>query len=122
MKKILIIEDEQVLQKTLSDALKKEGYKVLLALDGDSGLKIAKKENPDLILLDIILPKKTGFEILAELKKDPSTKDISVIILTNLEEAENIEKALILGATTYLIKMEYSLSSIIEKVKKTIEK
>lgn len=122
MKKILIVEDEQVLQKTLSDALKKEGYKVLEALDGELGLNLAKKEKPDLILLDIILPKKTGFEVLEELKKDPSTKDLSVIILTNLEEAENVEKALVLGATTYLVKMEYSLASIIEKVKKTLEK
>jgi DNA-binding response OmpR family regulator len=120
MKKILFIEDEQTLQKTLSDILTKEGYKVLNSLDGESGLRLAVKEMPDLILLDLILPRFTGFDVLKELRANPKTKNIPVIILTNLEEAKDVEKALSLGATTYLVKAGYSLKDVVEKVKKAI--
>jgi len=122
MTKILLVEDEQTLQKTLGDIFTKEGYKVINALDGEVGLKLAKKEKPDLILLDVILPKMTGFEVLKELKNDSDTRFIKVVILTNLENVEDVEKALSLGATTYLVKTDYSLSGILEKVKKIIEK
>jgi DNA-binding response OmpR family regulator len=122
MKKILFIEDESALQKTFSDVLEKEGYKVISALDGESGLRLAKSERPDLILLDLILPKKDGFEVLKELKKEEITKEIPVIVLTNLEEIESVEKALELGATTYLVKAQYTLEEVIKKVKGVIEK
>ena len=122
MKKILFIEDESALQKTFSDVLEKEGYKVISALDGESGLRLAKSERPDLILLDLILPKKDGFEVLKELKKEEATKEIPVIVLTNLEEIESVEKALELGATTYLVKAQYTLEEVIKKVKEVIEK
>ncbi len=120
MKKILIIEDEQTLQKTLGDILKKEGYEIINALDGEIGLRLAKTKKPDLILLDLILPKVLGFDVLKNLKQDPETKEMPVIILTNLESMENVEKALMLGATTYLLKTEYSLKELIEKIKKTL--
>lgn len=120
MKKILIIEDEQALQKTLGDIFKEEGYEIINALDGEIGLRLAQTENPDLILLDLILPKIVGFDVLKNLKQNPKTKEIPVIILTNLESMENIEKALSLGATTYLVKTDYSLKEIIEKVKKAL--
>ena len=120
MKKILFIEDEQTLQKTISRYLEQEGYQVNNALDGEIGLEIAKKEKPDLILLDIILPKKNGFEVLKELKEDETTKDIPVIILTNLEGNNDVEKALSLGATTYLIKANYKLEEISNKIKETL--
>lgn len=122
MKKILFIEDEQTLQKTLSDVLTKEGYKVINSLDGESGFKLAKKEKPDLILLDLILPKVTGFDVLKALKADEKTRDIPVIILTNLEEMGDIEKALSLGATTYLVKANYPLKGVVEKIRKAIGK
>lgn len=120
MFKILFIEDEAVLQKTFDDFLTRDGYEVISALDGDIGLKLAKAKKPDLILLDLILPKKNGFEVLKELKEDVRTKKIPVIILTNLEEIESIDRALDLGATTYLIKANYSLEEVSEKIKKTI--
>ncbi len=120
MKKILIIEDEQTLQKTLGDILKKEGYEIINALDGEIGLRLAKTKKPDLILLDLILPKVLGFDVLKNLKQDPETKEMPVIILTNLESMENVEKAIMLGATTYLLKTEYSLKELIEKIKKTL--
>jgi len=120
MKKILFIEDETTLQKAIGRYLEQEGYQIKNALDGDIGLKIAKKEKPDLILLDIILPKKNGFEVLKELKEDETTKDIPVIILTNLEGNNDVEKALSLGATTYLIKANYKLEEISNKIKETL--
>ena len=121
-KKILFIEDESSLQKTFSDILGPEGYEIISALDGEIGLRLAKTKNPDLILLDLILPKVHGFEVLKELKTDPKTKEIPVIVLTNLEEMGDVEKALELGATTYLVKAQYTLEEVVEKIKEIIEK
>lgn len=122
MKKILFIEDESALQKTFNDLLEQEGYKVISAFNGSSGLEIAQKELPDLILLDLILPKMDGFEVLKELKRNERTKDIPVIVLTNLESIEDIDKAIQLGAKTYLVKAQYSLEEVVEKIKNAIEK
>jgi len=121
MKKILFIEDEPALQKAIGELLTNEGYEVIKALDGETGLNLAKKEKPNLILLDLILPKKDGFEVLAELKQSPETKDIPVIILTNLERATDVEKALELGANTYLVKANYTLQEVVEKVKNALK-
>lgn len=119
-KTILFIEDESALQKTFSEVLNQEGYKVISALDGELGLRMAKEEKPDLILLDLILPKVHGFEVLKGLKGDETTKEIPVIVLTNLEGIGDVEKALELGAKTYLVKATYSLEEVIEKIKKTL--
>jgi len=85
VQKILFVEDEPNLQKAIGEVLKQEGFEILAALDGEQGLNLAKKEKPDLILLDLILPKKDGFEVLKELKESEEMKDIPVIVLTNLE-------------------------------------
>lgn len=121
MKKILFIEDESALQRAASQVLTEEGFQVLSALDGELGLELTKKEIPDLILLDLIMPKKSGFEVLEELKKDPGTKNIPVIILSNLEGSEDVEKALTLGATTYLVKTNYRLEEVVEKIKSVLK-
>jgi len=117
MKTILIIEDEAALQKTMGDVLSGEGYKVHSALDGEAGVRLAKEKNPDLVLLDLVLPKMTGFEVLQQLKDDSSTKNIPVIVLTNLENLEDIQRTTDLGATTYLVKSNYDLQEVVEKVK-----
>ena len=91
------------------------------ALDGQIGWELVKKEKPNLILLDLILPKIHGFEVLRKIKTDPETKNIPVIVLTNLEGISDIDKALELGATTYLVKATYSLKEVVEKVKKALE-
>ena len=117
MKKILLIEDEAALQKTMGDVLSQEGYEVLFALDGEIGVRLAKEKTPDLILLDLVLPKMTGFEVLQHLKDDSSSKDIPVIVLTNLENLQDIERATDLGATTYLVKSNYELGEVVLKVK-----
>ena len=90
------------------------------ALDGEIGLRLAKTKKPDLILLDLILPKINGFDVLKQLKEDPDTKEIPVIVLTNLEGMQDIEKVIGLGATTYLIKANYSLVEVMEKIKKAL--
>jgi DNA-binding response OmpR family regulator len=122
MKKILFIEDEPNLQKAVGEVLKQEGFEILTALDGEKGSEMAKKEKPDLILLDLILPKKDGFEVLKDLKADKGLKDIPVIILTNLEGTGDVEKALGLGATTYLVKANYELEDVLKKIKEVLEK
>lgn len=119
-KTILFIEDELGLQKTFGDILREEGYEMLTALDGEVGLRLTKEKKPDLILLDLILPKMDGFEFLEKLKENPEIKNIPVIILTNLERTEDVERALELGAKTYLVKADYSLEEVIRKVKKTL--
>jgi len=120
MKKILFIEDESALQKTFGEVLKQEGYKTIPALDGETGLRLAKTEKPDLVLLDLILPRANGFDVLKKLKEDKETKNIPIIILTNLEEVGSVDKAIGLGATTYLVKTQYSLEEVVDKIKKTL--
>ncbi len=120
MKTILFIEDESALQKTFSELLHQENYKMISALDGETGLKLAKTKKPDLILLDLILPKLHGFEVLKKLKEDEETKNIPVIVLTNLESINEVDRAVELGATTYLVKAQYSLEEILEKIKETL--
>lgn len=124
MKKILFIEDESALQKTLGEILKQEGYHIIPALDGEVGLRMANppssEDKPDLILLDLILPKVHGLDVLKKLKEDNETKEIPVIVLTNLGQIKDVEKAIELGATTYLVKAEYNLEEVAEKVRKTL--
>lgn len=119
-KKILLIEDEAALQKTFGDVLGQEGYNIVGAMDGETGLKMAKTGKPDLILLDLVLPKMHGFEVLKQLKEDEETKDIPIIVLTNLEAMGDVEKALELGATTYLVKASYTLEEVVQKIKKAL--
>ena len=120
MKKILFIEDETSLQQALGTILKDKGYEVTGAFDGETGLKLAKEWGPNLILLDVILPKIHGFEVLKKLKEEKETQQIPVIVLTNLEEMENVGKAFELGAISYLIKSQYSLEEVLEKIKKAL--
>jgi len=121
MKTILFVEDESALQKAFGELLKQEGYEMISALDGEAGIKLAKAKKPSLILLDLILPKLHGFEVLKILKGDEGTKDIPVIVLTNLEEAEEVERAIELGATTYLVKAQYSLEEVVDKIRKALQ-
>ena len=121
MKKILFIEDEAALQEAFGEVLKQAGYEVIMALDGEIGLRLAKSEKPDLILLDLVLPKLHGFEVLKRLKKEKETEDIPVIVLTNLEKVEDVETAIELGAKTYLVKTQYNLEEVITKIRKIIK-
>ena len=120
MKKILFIEDEAALQKTFGEVLEQEGYKMISAMDGEEGIRLVKSEKPDLILLDLIMPKLNGFEVLENLKSDKTTESIPVIVLTNLEGTGDVEKSLELGAMTYLVKANYTLEEVIKKIKQAL--
>lgn len=118
-KKILIVEDDRALQNALVEILSKEGYETASAFDGEEGVQKTETEKPDLILLDLILPKKDGYEVLAELKGG-ANKNIPVLILTNLEEIDNVQKALDLGAKTFMVKSDFSLKDIVEKIRQNL--
>ena len=115
-KKILIIEDDKFLQKVINKKLSKEGYLVVMAIDGEKGLKAVKEEKPDLILLDIILPEMDGFEVLTKIKKDQELSKIPIIILSNLGAKEEIKKGLEAGADDYLIKAHFNPEEIVNRV------
>jgi len=119
-KKILVIEDEATLQKALLEVLEQSGYEALSALDGEKGWELIQQEIPDLILLDIILPKMDGFEVLKNIKADDKTSQIPIIVLTNLGDISNIQKALELGANTYLVKADFHLDDVMEKIENTL--
>lgn len=121
LKKILIIEDEELLLNLLQRKLFQEGYDVSIAKDGEEGLKKIKEIKPDLILLDIIMPKMGGFEVIGEKNKDPELKKIPIIIISNSGEPVELNRVLELGIKDWLIKTEFDLQEIIEKVKKQIK-
>ena len=116
-KKLLIVEDEPVLNKALQEFMSADGFEVVTAIDGEEGIRKAQSELPDLILLDIILPKKDGYEVIKEIKAGEKTKNIPVILLTNLGSVNDVEKAVELGATTYLVKADYKMEEVAKKIK-----
>ena len=118
MAKILIVEDEEVLYRVLEEKFRKANFEVAIAEDGEVAMTTVKTFNPDLILLDLILPKKDGFEILQELKADPGLKQIPVVVLSNLGQDEEIKRALSLGAVDYLVKVQHPINEVVEKVQK----
>jgi CheY-like chemotaxis protein len=121
-KKILLMEDEEIMINLLKKKLVKEGYEVLVAKDGDEGLKMLKemKPKPDLILLDIIMPKLGGFEVMEEMKKDKELQDIPVIIISNSGQPVELERAKNLGAKDWVIKTDFDPQEVIIKVKKIL--
>ena len=121
MAKILVVEDDMNLQRTLIEYLKKENFETLGASNGEDGVILAKKEKPDLILFDIVLPRKNGYEVIKELKSDDNTLKIPIVLLTNLGSYSDVEKALNLGATTYLVKADYKLEEVVAKIKEILK-
>jgi DNA-binding response OmpR family regulator len=120
-KKLLIVEDDIVLQKALKEFLEEDGFSTVCASDGEEGIEMAKIEDLDLILLDIILPKKDGYQVIKEVRGNNDIKKIPIVLLTNLGSLNDVEKALNLGATTYLVKADYKLQEISEKIKVILE-
>lgn len=119
-KVILLIEDDSFLSNIYKTKFEMEGYKVITAMDGEAGLTFAKTKNPDLILLDILLPKMDGFTVLKEIKANDKSKNIPVILLTNLGQKDDVSKGLELGAVDYLIKAHFKPSETVDKVRKII--
>ncbi|MFA6919285.1 MAG: response regulator [Patescibacteria group bacterium] len=115
---ILIVEDDIFLSDLYKTKMELEGFKVLAAYDGEKGLELAQKNSPNIILLDLILPKLSGFGVLEKLKANKATQNIPVIILTNLSQKSDVEKGLKIGANDYLIKAHFMPSEVVEKIKR----
>jgi len=124
IKKIAVVEDEAAIMDIYKIKLKLSGYQVVTAENGDVAIKIIKKEKPDLVLLDILLPKKDGFEVLDEIRKseDEKIKSTPVIITSNLSNEEDIQEAKNIGIVDYVIKAKSTPSDIIKKIDKFFNK
>ncbi|OIO47229.1 MAG: response regulator [Parcubacteria group bacterium CG1_02_39_15] len=116
MKKILLIEDEEIMIGLLQRKLTKEGYEISVAGDGEEGLKVMREVKPDLILLDIIMPKMGGFEVMEKINKDPELKKIPVIVISNSGQPVELDRAQKLGAKDWLIKTEFDPQEVVDKV------
>lgn len=116
MPKILLAEDDQFISGLYSDKFSSLGYEVEVVRDGFELLEILKKYIPDIILLDIVMPKMTGFEVLEHIKKDDSLKKILVLMLTNLGDKSDIDRAMDLGAESYVIKSHFTPAEVVDKV------
>ncbi len=114
---VLVVEDDKFLRELLARKLKASGFDVMSAIDGKEVAKKIEEKTPQLILLDLVLPGVDGFEILKELKGDPKTKQIPVIVLSNLGQKEEVEKGIKLGASDYLIKAHFTPDEIINKIR-----
>lgn len=121
-KKILVIEDDKFLLKIIKKKLSTEDYQLVQAMNGEEGLRAAREEKPDLILLDLVLPEMDGFEVLKKLKDNPACSAIPVIILSNLGEREKVNKGLKLGAADYLVKADLNPGEIVNRIKLLLEK
>ncbi|HYE59851.1 MAG TPA: response regulator [Candidatus Kapabacteria bacterium] len=118
---VLLVEDDAFLANIYKTKFEMEGFRVSQADNGEAGLEDAKKKKPDIILLDILLPKMDGFIVLEHLKGDADTKNIPVILLTNLGQKDDVEKGLELGAVDYLIKAHFKPSETVDKVRQALK-
>ena len=120
--RLLVVEDEEILLTALSEELLGEGFDVIKAHDGVEGVEKAASEKPDLILLDLVMPRLDGLGALKQMKDNPLTKDIPVVILTNLSDYDKVSEALALGARDYLVKANYRMEELINKIKVVLER
>jgi len=120
--KILMIDEDRFFRKIYRDKLSRLGFDFVEATNGIEGLNKVIAEEPDLVILDLILPRKNGFDVLIDMKSNRNTENIPVIILSNLGQESDIQRGLSIGAEDYLIKTEVSLSKVIEKVREQLVK
>lgn len=119
--RVVILEDDLALANSLSAALERDGYTVFSAVDGETGLRIIEEKKPVLIILDIVLPRKSGFEVMEEISSRDDLKKIPVMVLTNLESSEDVNRMLELGVKSFLVKTNYSLEEVVAKVKELLK-
>lgn len=117
MKKILVVDDEELVINALTKRLTKEGFSIDVARDGDEALEKAESVNPDLILLDIVMPKLDGISVLKKLKESAKTQNIPVIMLTNLYEDQKLGQAMKAGVSDYLVKVDHTLNDIVKRIR-----
>ena len=122
MAKILFIEDDPLIVKIYSTRLTHDGYQVISAEDGQDGLRLAESENPDLIILDIMMPRVDGFGVLTSLRQNPNLKDRPILVYSNLAQEGEEERARSLGATEFIIKANLSPTEMVEKIKQYLKK
>jgi len=120
--RMLIIEDDTFIMDMYRTKFEMADYEVLMAEDGNKGIKMIKENKPDIVILDVVMPQMDGFEVLKTIKKDSNLKDIPVILLTNLGQKENIEDGLKLGADDYVIKAHFTPEEVVGKVEKVLRK
>ncbi len=120
-KKITIAEDDQFLSNAYRVKLTKEGYNVKMVADGQELIDSLKTDKPDLIILDLLMPKKDGFEALKEIKANPNLKNVPVIIASNLGQTNDIDQGMKLGASDYIVKSDLSLEDLVKKIKDFIK-
>ena len=121
-KRILIVEDELSMQRALKNKLEQAGYTIATAADGMAAMSALHEAKPDLILLDLIMPKLDGISVLREIKKDENLQTVPVIILTNLSTGDKVAEAMQLGTFDFLVKANYSLEDVHKKVEERIGK
>lgn len=119
--KILLVEDDTFLVEMYKTKFELEGFEIISAEDGKKGLELAGKESPDIILLDILMPKMDGFAVLDALKKDKALANIPVVLLTNLGQKDDVKKGFEKGAVGYLIKAHFMPSEVVDKIKKILK-
>lgn len=122
MAKILIVEDDPVLVKMYQKKFETQQFDVEIARDGEEGIRKLKEFFPDIVLMDIMMPKLNGIEALEKIKQDDTIKDIPILILTNLSTSDDAQTAIKKGAAGYLVKSDYTPSEILEKVKQFLQK
>lgn len=120
MKKILLVEDDSFLIDIYTTKLKESGFSVEVASEGDEAVRKAREDEFDLVLLDIVMPKVDGWDILRQIKAEPKSKDLKVIIISNLSQKEEVEKGMNLGAEKYLIKAHYTPSEVAKEIKEVL--
>ena len=119
-KRILLVEDDPFLSEIYVTKFEESGFAVAVLKNGVLGIEKIKEQKPDIILLDIVMPKIDGFEFLQMIKDDTATKNVPVVILSNLAEQENVEKGFALGATAYLVKAHYTPTEVVAKVREIL--
>jgi len=120
--KVLIIEDDSYISDMYKIKLESDNFEVVIAEDGVIGLKQLEKYRPDVILLDVVMPKVDGFSVLKTIKNNSEIKNIPVVMLTNLGQKDNVERGFELGASGYIIKAHFTPSEVVKKVKEILEK
>lgn len=120
--KILVAEDDQFLTKVYQAKLTKEGFEVITAMDGEQALKKIQETKPDLVILDLLMPKKNGFEVLEDLRMSDDLKKTAVLILSNLGQQSDIKKGKDLGALDFLVKSNLSINEVVSAIKETLIK
>jgi len=120
-RRILLAEDDRFLRRAAESRLRQGGFTVITAVDGEEALRIARAEQPDLVLLDLIMPKIQGFEVLKALKDDATTRHIPVIVLSNLGQESDVQRAMAQGAIAYVVKANLSLQGLAQKVAEVFE-